>query len=77
MFTYHGTVIPVTKQLRQLCTAVYIFVAANRPVVAGAAYHPPSRGVSSRAVPLGGIAFVDIRAHSRPRSSATCWSLST
>ena len=37
MFTYHGTFIPVPEQLlRQLCTSVYTFVAANRPVVAGA-----------------------------------------
>ncbi|CAL5220132.1 g2089 [Coccomyxa viridis] len=51
MFTYHGTFIPVPEQLlRQLCTAVYTFVAANRPVVAGAAHLHPSRDVSSRAV---------------------------
>ena len=63
MFTYHGTFIPVPEQLlRQLCTAVYIFVAANRPVVAGAAHLYPSRDVSSRAVDQGGIALVDIRA---------------
>ena len=63
MFTYHGTFIPVPEQLlRQLCTAVYIFVAANRPVVAGAAHLYPSRDVSSRAEEQGGIALVDIRA---------------
>ncbi|CAL5219684.1 g1571 [Coccomyxa viridis] len=63
MFTYHGTFIPVPEQLlRQLCTAVYTFVAANRPVVAGAAHLYPSRDVSSRAVDQGGIALVDIRA---------------
>ena len=59
----HGTFIPVPEQLlRQLCTAVYIFVAANRPVVAGAAHLYPSRDVSSRAEEQGGIALMDIRA---------------
>ena len=63
MFTYHGTFIPVPEQLlRQLCTAVYTFVAANRPVVAGAAHLYPSRDVSSRQLDQGGIALVDIRA---------------
>ena len=63
MFTYHGTFIPVPeKLLRQLCTSVYTFVAANRPVVAGAARLCPSRDVSSRALDEGGIAIVDIRA---------------
>ena len=63
MFTYHGTFIPVPEQLlRQLCTSVYTFVAANRPVVAGAALLYPSRDASSRALQQGGIALVDIRA---------------
>ncbi len=63
MFTYHGTFIPVPEQLlRQLCTSVYTFVAANRPVVAGAALLYPSRDVSSRTLQQGGIALVDIRA---------------
>jgi len=63
MFTYHGTFIPVPEQLlRQLCTSVYTFVAANRPVVAGAALLYPSRVISSRTLQQGGIALVDIRA---------------
>jgi len=63
MFTYHGTFIPVPEQLlRQLCTSVYTFVAANRPVVAGAALLYPSRDVSNRTLQQGGIALVDIRA---------------
>jgi len=63
MFTYHGTFIPVPEQLlRQLCTSVYTFVAANRPVVAGAGLLYPSRDDSSRTLQQGGIALVDIRA---------------
>ena len=39
MFTYHGTFIPVPADiLRQFCTSVYTFVAANRPAAAGAAH---------------------------------------
>ena len=63
MFRYHGTFKPVPEQLlRQLCTSLFTFVAANRPVVAGAARLYPSRDVSSRALQESGIALVDIRA---------------
>ena len=63
MFTYHGTFIPVPADiLRQLCTSVYTFAAANRPAAAGAAPLFPSRAISSRTLQQGGIALVDIPA---------------
>ena len=63
MFTYHGTFILVPADiLRQLCTSVYTFVAANRPAAAGAAPLFPSRAISTRRLQQGGIALVDIPA---------------
>ena len=63
MFTYHGTFVPVPADiLRQLCTSVYTFVAANRPAAAGAAHLFPSRAISARTLQQGGIALVDIPA---------------
>ncbi len=51
---------------------MYTFVAANRPVVAGAAHLYPSRDVFSRAVDQGDIALVDIRVQ-LTALSAVCW----
>ena len=64
MFTYHATFVPMPADLlRQLCTSVYTFVAANRPAAAGAAHLFPSRAISARSLQQGGIALVDIPAH--------------
>ena len=63
MFAYHGNFIPVPADtLRQLCTSVYTFVAANRQAAAGAAHLYPSRAMSTRTLQQGGIALVDIPA---------------
>lgn len=62
MFTFHATFIPVPQQLLgQLTSAVYTFVAANRPITAGAASMFPNRDVCIRDTSQGGISLVDIR----------------
>lgn len=62
MFTYHATFISVPQPvLAQLTAAVYTFVAANRPLTAGAAALFPSRDVCIRDTSKGGISLVDIR----------------
>ena len=59
MFTYHDTFVPVPADiLRQLCTSVYTFVAANRPAAAGAAHLFPSISVGAAASAYAG-AFCD------------------
>ena len=63
MITYHGTFVPVPADLlQQICTAIYTFVAANRPAAAGAAHLFPCRDISSSPLQQGGIALVDIPA---------------
>ena len=65
MFTYHGTLVPVPADiLRQLCTSVYTFVAANRPAAAGAAHLFPSRAISARTLYANGSRSNDARLYS-------------
>ena len=61
LFTYHAIFIPVPRLvLRQLSSAIYTFVAANRPAAAGQAYLFPRREVCSLDIAQGGINLLAI-----------------
>jgi hypothetical protein len=62
MFSYHARFVPLPLQLLgQVCSAVYTFVAANRPATAGVAALYPARSTYYRDFAHGGIRQVDIR----------------
>jgi hypothetical protein len=62
MFTFHATFIPVPQQLlAQLSSAIYTFVAGNRPLTASVGSLYPSREVCTRVASQGAISLVDIR----------------
>jgi hypothetical protein len=78
---HHATFVPLPSQLLgQVCSAVYTFVAANRPATAGVTALYPARSTCYRDYAHGGIRLVDIRSQLtalQAKIMAAYWSLST
>ena len=61
-FVYHATFIPRPLGIRlQVCTAIYTFVAADRPADAGAGQLYPARDTCALPITQGGIGLVAIQ----------------
>ena len=61
-FVYHATFIPMPLGIRlQVCTAIYTFVAVDRPADAGAGQLYPARDTCALPVTQGGIGLVAIQ----------------